>query len=350
MNLSPNFIITTILVNRNVTENINSMFGEANLNIRLACGRSSASKYLTLSTPTSNIPSVCRYTIRAKSLSVCQLRVDFDINLLPPTLPSSSNNLQYPQCMSDILQIGQFRLCGTDTRQHIYIPFNRTAGDTTKDITITIAARGAGIAQPNWNLQVTQLECSLGSPLRSLVDGFSTAVNNIFPIPSRTWFNNEISPRTFYKDGFRIAPNGCTQYYPEATGTISSFNYNNGNGVYPGNMRYAICFRRNVNTQNLRLTPRSFNIGFLPNAQGINVDNNCYPQIQTPGRYEDFLMIPLSTLTTSNVRATYYCGDILNNEQVTSFNPGPLSIVFNADELYDINAPETGFSFDYVVS
>ena len=45
----------------------------------------------------------------------------------------------------------------------------------------------------------------------------------------------------------RLAPNGCLQYFtaPEsaATGTISSFNYNSGNGVLLANQEYTLCVR-----------------------------------------------------------------------------------------------------------
>lgn len=40
------------------------------------------------------------------------------------------------------------------------------------------------------------------------------------------------------------APNGCLQYFPQPSGVIESFNYNNRRGPYLPNQDYAICFRK----------------------------------------------------------------------------------------------------------
>lgn len=52
-------------------------------------------------------------------------------------------------------------------------------------------------------------------------------------------------------DAFWIAPAGCLQYFPNPSGVVESFNFNNGNGVYMGNMKYSICFRKTDKNQQL---------------------------------------------------------------------------------------------------
>lgn len=47
------------------------------------------------------------------------------------------------------------------------------------------------------------------------------------------------------------APLGCTQYFPEPTGTIQSFNLNSQIGPYIGNLDYAICIRRQASHTSL---------------------------------------------------------------------------------------------------
>lgn len=48
-----------------------------------------------------------------------------------------------------------------------------------------------------------------------------------------------------------LAPAGCLQYFSDPNGTIESFNYNQGNGPYFGNLNYAICIRRKTNKEKL---------------------------------------------------------------------------------------------------
>lgn len=150
------------------------------------------------------------------------------------------NGQSYYECNDDYLEIGGRRYCGNDKQQHVYLPFNRTAGQKEVVLRVVLADRSAnrGLDAAIYQIKVTQLECSLGSPLRSL-----PLVANVV---------NSIKPRTFFNDGFWIAPVGCLQYFPETEGVIESFNYNDGTGIYPGNRDYAICFRRNAATQSLQ--------------------------------------------------------------------------------------------------
>lgn len=196
-----------------------------------SCGGSSSSKRIQLTDP-KNPPRECVYKINAYSSSVCQLRIEFGYTLAQPSVPSSENNLTYVQCDLDYFQAGDLKLCGTETSQHIYLPFNRTAGVTSVDLKVALANRVGyyNLPTPKWNIFVTQLECPAGASVRAIepVLGSSTI-----------------------KDGFFVAPPGCLQYFPYAEGSVTSFNYNGGNGIYPGNLNYAICFRRSEDTKNL---------------------------------------------------------------------------------------------------
>lgn len=197
---------------------------------KVECGSSTSSKSVTLTNP-STPPRTCNYKIKTYSSHVCQLRIDFKIIMAQPTLPSINNQLEYPQCIDDFLEVAGYKFCGIETNQHIYIPFNRTAGEKSVEIKIVSSTRSGGSKLPKivWNLDVKQLECPKGSPVRS-------------------WPTIE---RASYHDGWLIAPNGCLQYFPATTATVQSFNYNNGTGTYQGNFSYAICFRREVDTEQI---------------------------------------------------------------------------------------------------
>lgn len=197
---------------------------------KVECGSSTSSKSFTLANP-STPPRTCTYNIKAHSSYVCQLRLDFKIEMAQPTLPTAQNKLQYPQCIDDYLEVGGYKFCGSETNQHIYVPFNRTAGEKTVPIKIVSAVRSGGshLPQLSWNIDVEQLECPKGSPVRSM------------PIAGRSSFT----------DGFLIAPTGCLQYFPAKTGTVQSFNYNYGKGTYQGNLNYAICFKREAETEGI---------------------------------------------------------------------------------------------------
>lgn len=202
------------------------IFGSSNV----ACGSSTSSKSFTLVTPPTP-PRTCNYKIDSYSSHVCQLRIQFTMSMAQPTLPTSANRLQYPECMDDYLEVGGYKFCGSETNQHIYVPFNRTAGEKSVPIKIVSSVRSGGSSLPklSWNIEIDQLECPKGSPIRSL------------PIDGRSSFN----------DGWWIAPTGCLQYFPDKTGTVQSFNYNYGQGTYQGNLDYAICFKREVDTNGI---------------------------------------------------------------------------------------------------
>lgn len=195
------------------------------------CGGTTSSKDIQLVNPT-NPPRECEYHINVYSKYVCQLRIDFAMTLAQPSLQEQSETgLVTAECEQDYFLVNGLKLCGVETWQHIYVPFNASDGATNVDLLISLANRAGGsqLPTPEWSMDVTQLECPAGASVRELPQTRASTIT----------------------DGFLVAPPGCLQYFPQAKGVVKSFNYNDGNGIYPSHMNYAICFRRNSNTEAL---------------------------------------------------------------------------------------------------
>ncbi|XP_017077039.2 uncharacterized protein LOC108111911 isoform X1 [Drosophila eugracilis] len=202
------------------------------------CGGSTSSKNINLVNP-SNPPRECEYHIKAYSKYVCQLRINWAMTLAQPTLETEDSGLTYAECTRDYFEVNGLKFCGTEVWQHIYVPFNATDGDSVVDLVVSLADRAgaSGLPTASWDMTVTQLECPAGASVRSLdfeeeeitIEGRASTI----------------------KDGFFVAPPGCLQYFPQSKGTVKSFNYNDGNGIYPSRMNYAICFRRQTDTKAL---------------------------------------------------------------------------------------------------
>ncbi|EDX11165.1 GD12232 [Drosophila simulans] len=144
------------------------------------------------------------------------------MTLAQPTMESDGSGLTYAECTRDYFEVDGMKLCGTEVWQHMYVPFNATDG--------------SGLPTAYWDMTVTQLECPAGASVRSL------DLEDDVTIESRA---------STIKDGFFVAPPGCRQYFPHPKGAVKSFNYNDGNGIYPSRMNYAICFRRQTDTKTL---------------------------------------------------------------------------------------------------
>lgn len=300
--------------------------------------------------------------------------------MAPPTVDQSA---PFQKCNGDSLQVGNITLCGENSGQHsklrleiwvsnkswnerksifsscpVYIPINPRQGE--RQLAITINTRngngnGNGMARSNWNIAVHQLECPFGQS-RSLNVAEAPEVVG----PSR-------NPRAFVSEW--LAPAGCLQYFVHPTGTLESFNFNNGIGPYIGDMNYAICFRRQRGHNMLkwvtwrqlpnhphswwnysinRLLPTFFrlNSGNPANA-GLNED--CFDQIQTQLRSEDYLFIPNAELSdVPPTRARLFCGQSPISKIITSTPPGPFMMTFNADRVYS-PTEEIGFRMQYEI-
>ncbi|XP_017040947.1 uncharacterized protein LOC122320058 [Drosophila ficusphila] len=304
------------------------------------CGGSTSSKNINLVNP-ANPPRVCEYHLKAYSKYVCQLRIDWAMTLAQPTLESADSGLTYAECTKDYFEVDGLRLCGTEVWQHIYVPFNATDGESVVDLVIGLADRAGatGLPTPSWDITVTQLECPAGASVRSLDLQEEEELENLPTIEGRA---------STIKDGFFVAPPGCLQYFPQSKGAVKSFNYNDGNGIYPSRMNYAICFRRETGTKELTIRAYDFNVGDVVSSSTLTTDENCYSSDSTNDLDADFLMVPQATFEDSHKHATYFCGSIKKDVVISSNNPGPLMVLFNSDDIYRQN--EAGFAFTYVVS
>ncbi|XP_011199380.2 uncharacterized protein LOC105223362 [Bactrocera dorsalis] len=309
------------------------------------CGASTAAKYIQLAQPESP-PQECNYRINAYNNKVCQLRIDFSLTLAQPSVPDAHNGLWYVQCVNDYFAVNGLRLCGTEVGQHIYVPFNRTADVKSINLSIVTAPRSGAdgkLLAPSWNMDIRQLECPSGSALHGTIDSLEVEEHD------NKHLESDIDPRTSDADDFLLAPSGCLQYFPEAVGTITSFNYNGGSGVYPAQMNYAICFRRQQSSKSLEIKMRYFRLGAEYSRQKFHeLDNYCRPQLRSEGLSEDYLLIPQATIVESNIRATYFCGSSIQGDTVASTNPGPLVLIFNSDGNYKAGQ-EVGFALSYKV-
>ncbi|XP_034478552.1 uncharacterized protein LOC117784832 [Drosophila innubila] len=293
------------------------------------CGGSTSSKDIKLVKPT-NPPRECEYRVNAYSKNVCQLRIDFAMTLAQPTLQEEGQDLYTAECTRDYFEVNGLRLCGVETWQHIYVPFNASAGVSRVDLRIVLANRAGGnsLPTPEWNMQVTQLECPAGAAIRELSRRSKQRASSI-------------------NDGFLVAPPGCLQYFPESKGVVKSFNYNDGSGIYPSNLNYAICFRRTTSTKTLTIRSYFFHVGAEASASTLLTDSSCYRSGSSGVQNADYLMVPQATLVDSNQRATYFCGATKKDVVISSNNPGPLIVLFNSDEMYTPN--DSGFAFTYTV-
>ncbi|XP_054741161.1 uncharacterized protein LOC129246395 [Anastrepha obliqua] len=272
------------------------------------------------------------------------------MTLAQPSIPDAQNGLWYVQCVNDYFAVNGLRLCGSETAQHIYVPLNGTAGAQSVDLSIILAARvgrNGHLPIPRWNMVVTQLECLPSAALRSTyMELMSGAPQENMDIEKTV---RSIAPHANFSDSSLIAPTGCLQYFPQPTGTITSFNYNGGGGIYMGNLNYAICFRRPQSTKLLELKVRYFQLGAEYSHQKFQeLDNYCRPQLHSEGLSEDYLLIPQATIEDSNIRATHFCGSSIQGDTVTSTNPGPLMLIFNSDGNYKAGR-EVGFALSYRV-
>ncbi|KAH8402461.1 hypothetical protein KR009_012046 [Drosophila setifemur] len=299
------------------------------------CGGTASSKKINLVNP-SIPPRECEYHVKAYSKYVCQVRIDFAMTLAQPTVVTKSSGLRSAECTRDYFEVNDMKFCGTEVWQHIYVPFNATDGETVLDLLVSLSDRagGSGLPTPYWDMTLTQLECPAGASVRSL-----DVEEDVPTIEGRA---------TTITDGFFVAPPGCLQYFPQSKGVVKSFNYNDGEGIYPSHMNYAICFRRNTDTTDLNIRAYYFNVGATEQASTLMTDESCYLPDSESDLDGDFLMVPQATLDDTHKHATYFCGSINKDVVLTSNNPGPLMVLFNSDEVY--HTDEAGFAFTYTVS
>lgn len=121
----------------------------------------------------------------------------------------------------------------------VYVPVN-PINIAQRSVQISIVSTNGNGNARDWLIEVNQLDCPLGQH-RSIDNVRYNAMN-----PSA--FNASELQRPI-RTGKSIvsdwlAPPGCLQFHAQPEGTIKSFNFNGAQGLYMGNMNYAICFRR----------------------------------------------------------------------------------------------------------
>lgn len=197
--------------------------------VNMLCNAASKLKRTSIKSTANLNMDTCFYTIKPYKQNVCQLLLEFErFELQPPTLNESTNTLE----CGDHLSVGDFTLCGNNTEQHLYFPFNVANGIKEFSMSFSLPKRWP---QTIWSLTITQLECP------------TTKKRNQLQIPFfngnlRTFFGMDADP---VGDVDVLAPPGCNQYFAQTTGVIKSFNFvaNDMSSFYLPNMNYVICIK-----------------------------------------------------------------------------------------------------------
>merc|ERR1711963_276134 len=167
----------------------------------------------------------CRAQICPCSNNICQLRLDFETFVItgPSTDTTSVTKILNgapndagggaatfaTQCLTDTFSVTNSQnnnpvICGTNTGEHMYIDSAAACNDLAFQLGNDAVGVGAA-AMRSWSIKVTQFDCN-----------------------SRN-----------------LAPDGCTQYFFGGdTGTVRSYNFNNGNGQHLANQNQKICVRK----------------------------------------------------------------------------------------------------------
>ncbi|KAH8407629.1 hypothetical protein KR222_008258, partial [Zaprionus bogoriensis] len=302
----------------------------------MACGTTTRLKRTIIRNPAVFSSDTCQYTIEAYSANVQQLRIDFEqFELQQPVVSATDERLL--ECQ-DYFEAGSFKLCGVNAGQHLYLPFNVASGIDQITLSFTLPSRWA---QTSWRLIVTQLEGPpAGSKRRSsTLSGLAGGTNSLQDI--RSIFASH------HADYELLAPAGCQQYYTELTGSIRSFNYQASVGTsypYMPDLSYTICIKSTASASMIEYNFSKFAMS-LQTGEGEGYDAACHATVHTPGRQEDYLLIPQSILARNAAyQPTYYCG---TNDNLVVYASPPYMLHFSSDEMTIDPAQETGFSLTY---
>ncbi|XP_033251855.1 uncharacterized protein LOC117190984 [Drosophila miranda] len=294
-------------------------------------GSSTRQKRTIIKNPAALTGDLSTYTIEAFSVNVQQLRIDFEqFELQQPILTDSMLECQ------DYFEAGGFKMCGLNTGQHIYLPFNVAAGIEQVTLTFAVPTRWTGT---NWRLIVTQLEGPAASTKRrsSAASSFAGSTNTLQDL--RSIFASH------HADYELLAPAGCQQYYTDLTGTIRSFNYQAMIGSnYMPDLNYNICIKSVASASMIEYAFSKFSTAMqIGDTEGY--DEFCRATVHTTGRQEDYLMIPQGILAKNTAyQPTYYCG---TNDNLLVYASPPYLMHFSSDEMTLDEAVETGFSLTY---
>lgn len=159
----------------------------------------------------------CKFNVGKCDAGVCQYKVQFeDVMLSAPAQGACSNDTLMITSLDAVsTAVVPTPLCGTMSGQEIYLSVNSTTTDPMFSFNIVSSAA-------KWRLKITQLACS---------------------------------------DTENIAPPGCLTYNTGTTGTIMSFNNQNGNGEMLNDHKYSNCIKYQQGYCDVSLSATDFMVG-----------------------------------------------------------------------------------------
>ncbi|KAK4884765.1 hypothetical protein RN001_001036 [Aquatica leii] len=241
------------------------------------------------------IAGLCTNTIRLINRNICQLRLDIEsLNLANPN--------DQGMCLDEKFLTSTANtpiICGRNTKQHLYLHLNNF---NSRQVDLSILNR---VATNTWTIKITQLHC-----------------------PGTNVFNLRNQLPSISRDYALLAPEGCSQYYTEPTGTFRSFGFNTGS-MYSRPLRYTICFKRTI--------PTSQCVRFNPTTVQFDPTDFIY----VPGLTPD--TVPSGQVSTNE--PFIFAGKMLLRFDVLANTPGPFYIYFQATS--NNNPAMGGFDITY---
>ena len=172
------------------------------------------------------MPTLCIFGVSIKDDSICQLRLDFiSFELDGGSAPNKPCDRDAIDIFSgDSTGLGNGRLCGKNTGQHLYIPIENTRARPMIRVT-TDGRLGTDDSFTSngylFRIKITQIDCT----------------------------SNDENLRRLR------APEGCLQYFIERQGSLSSFNWDPTSlRQYVPDQHYSMCFRKSPSDCRLILT------------------------------------------------------------------------------------------------
>jgi len=159
------------------------------------------------------------WTLSKASSDIVQFRLDFEeFEISDPAMGSCDNDTLVITGADPVtLKTLPSNLCGTLTGSHIYLSVK-----SVESVTLTITL--TSVASQKWKILMRQFDSSTGQ-------------------------------------AEYLAPRGCLQYYRDLSGTLMSFNYNDGNGELLNNQMYSMCIEQRDEYCDIALTENKFDLG-----------------------------------------------------------------------------------------
>lgn len=283
-----------------------------------------------------------KYTVKVTDENVCQVRIDLvDFDLAPQTAKGDCED-QY-LTIEGVDGVGQ--MCGDNTDQHVYVPIDSVPA--TIDLNVVISSDTKDFDY-KYRIKATQVDCT-----------------------SNDDYMKEIK-----------APDGCTQYYTDTSGSIKSFNYD-GENMYQQNQDYAICIAKEANMCGVKYTnpekdkARSIGLAEQTKCDGAKEDGTAVAGTKESGCGEDcldqgsegegdFIAVAMGQVAdykdfdSAKSYAAYYCGqglgaDVVDDaagtadnevegDGVRDYSGGPFVLYFHTDNLSTNTTGSSGTS------